>query len=1002
MKSILKKIQVKRKSAICIYAFIMLFSGVSFASVSDDKDIYDIVMERVQAKHKSVNIQSIDATTATYMNTVKSDGSFADIDYTDKSQTNWKPISHLDRLKYLVLSYTVEESQYYQNNDVYRIIVNMLDYWYKAYPQSSNWYNQQIGCPQRMGVILILMRSGEDKTPIGIETDLLNRMRDTGGAPDQGGSQGTGANKLDIATHWVYRGCLTKDKTVFDKGVQQAFYPLFYTTDEGFQHDYSYLQHSLQLYVGGYGDVIASGICNLAKYVEGTAYELESERFEILANYIRKTYLPVIRGQYFLYNVAGRSLSRPNSLGKSGFVSTLQSIKEFDTSNEAEYNAAIKRLRGEENTGYGLNPYHAHYWRSDYTLHQRPGYTMDVRMVSTKTCRNENGNNENLKGYFLADGAMDIAVDGNEYVNIFPVWDWGRIPGTTTPALTTIPQPGQWGVYGTATFTGGVSDGVYGVSVYSQYDYKYSTVNMEAKKAWFFFDDEVVCLGTDIKSTSATEVNTTLNQCLLSGDVTVIKDDRSSEVLTKGLHSYSNEAKWVLHNKVGYYLPDGGRVRVSNQSQKGNWYSINANDGYSKTDTEMDVFKMWLTHGTKPTKESYSYVIVPNVNTVEKVNSYNTDNIEIIHNTGAMQAVRHKGLGIIGIIFYAPGTFKYGNNISVRATQACAIMLKDIESDEVKVHIADPSRVLPRMSLITTLPGISGTKELKCEFPLTAAQWGSTQKYIINAETPDYVVVEDPNTYVIVSEDAYAHGGNKTTNYGSDSRLEIKTDSEAYSRQAFLKFNIADIDFSAVGPVNLVLTVLEGDDDYLNNTIHLKPCNSDWSEASVNWNTKPVASGDDIATLPAVNVGNDMLFDIKDYLAAQKASGKTEVSFLITNTFTGSVAKTRISFHSKESLYEELVPRLRIAPLKTSLEENKHSRAVMVYPNPAQKGNPVFVNIDNEIQDYEIRVSDFSGKILIRNKEKTINTADLNTGMYIVSVVDKAGIQIGLSKILIK
>lgn len=44
----------------------------------------------------------------------------------------------------------------------------------------------------------------------------------------------------------------------------------------------------------------------------------------------------------------------------------------------------------------------------------------------------------------MSDGATNIRVNGNEYADIFPVWEWDRIPGTTLPAgENAIPLTGE-------------------------------------------------------------------------------------------------------------------------------------------------------------------------------------------------------------------------------------------------------------------------------------------------------------------------------------------------------------------------------------------------------------------------------------------------------------------------------------------------------------------------------------------------------------------------------
>ena len=72
-----------------------------------------------------------------------------------------------------------------------------------------------------------------------------------------------------------------------------------------------------------------------------------------------------------------------------------------------------------------------HFWRSDMSVHRASSWYSSIRMSSERVKAAEALNNENLKGYYVGDGATYIMVDGNEYDNIFPVWNWRKLPGVT-------------------------------------------------------------------------------------------------------------------------------------------------------------------------------------------------------------------------------------------------------------------------------------------------------------------------------------------------------------------------------------------------------------------------------------------------------------------------------------------------------------------------------------------------------------------------------------------
>jgi chondroitin AC lyase len=690
-------------------------------------DNIELIIGRIQVSQKVVNIESVEQETRDCIVQLQEGGALPSIDYKNRLQTNWEPLEHLDKLKSIVLAYTMDGSKYTGDARVYNVIEKMLQYWYDADPTSTNWYMQQIAVPQRIGIILILMRSGAQALPAQLENQLIERMEKTGGRPDQSGSPGTAANKIDIATHWIYRGCLLNDDAILSFGVQQAFSPLTLTTDEGLQHDFSYQQHGPQLYIGGYGDVLAGGIARLALYMTGTPYALPREKLELLSNFVRKSYIPVTRGQYFLYNVIGRGLSRKNALNNVSSVGLMQQIMKFDPANKQSYEDAASRLKGEKNPSYGIQPENIHFWRSDYTLHQRPAYTFDVRMASIHTSRSENGNGENLRGYFLTDGATSLTLQGDEYDDIFPVWDWARIPGVTNPIVGDIPLPRPWQTPGTSKFAGGVSNGRYGVSAYFLDDNNFG-VNTSARKAWFFFDEEVVCLGAGISSIAPQPINTTVNQCLLKGDVIACIDGQ--ETMVNGALESQNDLSWVLHNGTCYYFPEKGNISISNQMQKGTWKSINTS--LSGDTVQKEVFKLWFDHGLSPRNEKYSYIIVPDKGTIAELKKYTADDVSILSNTDSIQAVAHRKLNICGIIFYKAGTFS-DSKYSITTDKPCIILLDYNSESEIKFHLADPSRIESNIKLKLKERSSGYQQEIECKLPVTPDPYaGASALYTIN------------------------------------------------------------------------------------------------------------------------------------------------------------------------------------------------------------------------------------------------------------------------------
>lgn len=671
--------------------------------ISPEK-VYDVILERIQNDFES----KIDIATAAkdipgYLEKYDAEqGSFSDVDYAAIDRTNWPPLRHIERLYVMAFAYTMPDNPYYQDESILKAIEKGLEFWCNRDPNCNNWWYNQIGEPQLTGKILIQLRKGKQQLAQSVEDMVIARLVKKGGDP----KKWTGANKTDIALHWLYRACLTKDKETLDIAVSEGYNPIrFIPFGEGIQPDYSYLQHGPQLYIGGYGDEFLKGVLMFADYTANTDYAISEEQLDMVRNFALEAYFKVIRGRYIHMNVIGRGMSRKDSLMK--YPTFAETLKRVDAENFATYDTIAKRMKGELPVSAGVKPSNTTFFIGDYVAHIRPKYAMGVRTVSDRTARNEYGNGENLKTYFLSDGNMHLTQEGDEYFNIFPVWDWSRLPGVTNPyyASDEIPMAASdWQTRGTESFVGGASDSLYSVNVY-RLDDKYAGINTSAYKSWFFFDEEIVCLGSDITSTNNRPINTTIDQNLQRSEVTVCTTDSDKAYeIGNGESVFENNLKWVHHNNRGYLFPKGGKIHVKNNVvQEGDWNVIN--NAQAKGKVEELVFTTWIDHGKKPQKQTYEYIIVPN-KSIAEMQSYNADNIDICANGSDVQAVYHKGLNILSIAFTKAGTFKYGD-MSITVNQPATMLLKNLGTKEVTMHVSDPTQAKGVLTVSALIPSVS-------------------------------------------------------------------------------------------------------------------------------------------------------------------------------------------------------------------------------------------------------------------------------------------------------
>jgi chondroitin AC lyase len=302
-------------------------------------------------------------------------------------------------------------------------------------------------------------------------------------------------------------------------------------------------------------------------------------------------------------------------------------------------------------------------------------------------------NEEGLKNHFLADGSNFLIRTGREYERIFPAYDWRKIPGTTVVQKSGMPDPDLIQQEGKTSFVGGLSDGNYGIV---SFDFDSPIDNLQARKAWFFFDREYVALGSGIRSNENDRVATTLDQRSHSGEV-YVHDGTSVINPSPGEHAFA-EANWLWHDNVGYIFGQQTDLMLHYGPSEGSWRSINKQNWATDEIVTIDLFTAWIDHGRRPRWSTYSYVVVPGVSTEDLKQYHRQMPIEILSNTAQIQAVMQKESGIYQFIFYERTRFQSDFGLRISVDQPCLLMLTVADGKIQNVVVADPSRASKSIS----------------------------------------------------------------------------------------------------------------------------------------------------------------------------------------------------------------------------------------------------------------------------------------------------------------
>lgn len=109
------------------------------------------------------------------------------------------------------------------------------------------------------------------------------------------------------------------------------------------------------------------------------------------------------------------------------------------------------------------------------------------------------------------------------------------------------------------------------------------------------------------------------------------------------------------------------------------------------------------------------------------------------------------------------------------------------------------------------------------------------------------------------SEDSWCYENAKTTNYGTDTELDIKfNQSTADYRVTYIKFGDLSTapHVSSIDKVYLRIYVTTTG-DITDGTVYR--VSASWTEGGVNWNNRPAVAGDNLATINYNNAGEQLL-----------------------------------------------------------------------------------------------------------------------------------------------
>ncbi|MGV3588380.1 MAG: polysaccharide lyase family 8 super-sandwich domain-containing protein [Adhaeribacter sp.] len=660
---------------------------------------FEIIKERVVSELMETKIEA--SRVAAILERMNPDGSFKNINYADLSRTAGFPHRfHTSDLLYLAKAYKNKKSKYYKSRKLKERIIASLKYWVDHDFVGDNWHDSQITTPTNLGDFMLVIGDELPKDLVTKAQPIIRRanMNASGARPS--------GDRIVIAGILAKNMLFVGDKAGFDEVIKIIAGEIkFNTGKRGIQSDYSF--HHREDRVNnttsyGYGKY-ANEFGSWSYYVANTQYAFAKEKINQLVDYyLDGIYKQMVYGIYTDVSVKNRSITQEEGPFKPHSVTEIERLLISTDYRKKELEEIMKLRKGEAKPSQSFAKF---FWQTEHFVFQRPNFYTTVRMFSTRNRNMEEPyNGPGKPTHHRADGTNYLMLKGDEYHNIWPVYDWQKISGTTIMQKPKLHGPENIQLDGLNDFVGAVTDGLYGAVAF---DFISPHDQVKAKKAWFFFDEEYVCLGTDIKSQPSLPVATTINQALMRSDVTIMQNGQVKKLLP-GNHELK-DLKLVYHDKIGYILPAPATVHLSNQAEQGRWSDITDQKNISQAVVNKEVFKLWFDHGKSPNKASYAYIVVPAVSEQAFIEtSRNNRQIEIIANTAALQAVKNNKSGITQMAFYQAGEAKVSDALKISLESQGMAMVKMQDNKVQELTLSDPSRKLK--SVLVTLSGTHKAK----------------------------------------------------------------------------------------------------------------------------------------------------------------------------------------------------------------------------------------------------------------------------------------------------
>ena len=473
--------------------------------------------------------------------TQREDGSWPDVDYVNMTRSMFNAVRHLYNMRAIARSSQTPEKE--------RALHKALAFWLDGGFKNPNWWWNQIGVPLPLGTVALLMDDilSPDERARVVKALQVSKIGMTA------------QNRVWFATCVLYRA-LIEGNEADAKAAHAAILDEFKVskTVEGIQSDWSFHQHGNQAQFGNYGASYISTMTQLVAIFNGTSWAVPDEKRQVLEKLVANGYMPIVWRGSLDMGALGRRIGPGVARTKGGLALSVAAALGVST-----------------NAPAGLH------WfpKSACGVYRGKGWMASVKCETASITGKERGNNDNLLGAHTADGALFTYVMGDEYRDVFPLWNWRHVPGITSYDEKEV----DWKSRNRSKVC--VRDG-------DSVRFVLDRAGLKATTVWRFSEVGVYVSVTEVSSEKDKPVVTTVEQAIAQPGARWWRE---------------KDGIVAVNGAIRYELPSNAVVRI--EERTGSWKD--SMEELSDAKVSGRVFEIVIPHGRRPVGASCSWRVMP-------------------------------------------------------------------------------------------------------------------------------------------------------------------------------------------------------------------------------------------------------------------------------------------------------------------------------------------------------------------------------------------------------